>query len=162
MASIVSLLEGLTLWHWMGIGILLLCVEVAVGTFDLLWIGIAAFATALYALVMPGDPGAWQGQLVFFGVVAAALVVLGRTVFSGMREIVSSHPNLNDRMTAMIGKHGQATKAFERGSGKIRIGDTEWLATVEAGPLDGAAPIGAGDEVVVVAAQGTSLMVRPV
>ena len=162
MESLVTLLEGLTIWHWLGIGIVLLGIEVAVGTFDLLWIAIAAFATALYAMIAPGDLGEWPGQLVFFGIVAVVLVVAGRTVFRGMRQVVSSHPTLNDRMSSMVGKHGVAIRKFEQGTGKVRIGDTEWLATIESGPRVDPADIGAGDQVVVTGAQGTSLRVKPV
>ena len=50
MEAVVGLLEGLTVWHWVGIGIVLLTLEVAVGTFDLLWVAMAAFVTALFAL----------------------------------------------------------------------------------------------------------------
>ena len=163
MDSFVTLLDAMTIWHWLGIGILLLCVEVAVGTFDLLWIAIAAFATSLFVLVAPGEMGNWQGQLIFFGIAAVSLVVMGRTVFRGMRQVVASHPNLNDRMSTMVGKRGVAIRQFEQGTGKVRIGDTEWLATMESGPMvDPSAEIAAGDEVVVTGAQGTSLKVKRV
>lgn len=160
MDMVVTWLEHMTIWHWLGIGILLLCVEVAVGTFDLLWIAIAAFGTALYTLAMPGHMGGWQGQLLFFGVAAVCLVILGRTVFRGMRQVVASHPNLNDRMSTMVGKRGVAIRKFEQGTGKVRIGDTEWLATMETGPMVDPGLIGAGDEVIVTGAQGTSLKVK--
>lgn len=160
MEALVPLLEGMTIWHWLGVGILLLCIEVAVGTFDLLWIAVAAFAAGLFGLVVPGEMGAWQGQLVFFGVASVVLVVMGRTVFKGMRQVVASHPNLNDRMSTMVGKRGVAIRMFEQGTGKVKIGDTEWLAVMESGPMVDPMEIAAGDEVVVTGAQGTSLKVK--
>ena len=48
--AIVGFLEGLTIWHWVGLGVVLLAIEVAVGTFDLLWVAAGAFLTALFAL----------------------------------------------------------------------------------------------------------------
>ena len=155
MDTVLHLLEAVTIWHWLGLGILLLTLEVAVGTFDLLWVAVAAFTTALLSLVAPTLVGGWQGQLVIFGIVAMAFVIMGRTVFKGLRRAPSSHPNINDRTAAMIGQHGRATDAFEAGAGRVKIGDTMWAA-VQAGGR----PIVEGDDVVVAGADGTTLKVK--
>jgi inner membrane protein len=75
MDGVIGMLEGLTVWHWLGIGIILLTLEVAVGTFDLLWVAMGAFLTSLFALIVPEPMGGWQGQLVFFGIVAVVFVI---------------------------------------------------------------------------------------
>ncbi|MEZ5937127.1 MAG: NfeD family protein [Hyphomonadaceae bacterium] len=155
MGSVTELLTHLTLWHWVGLGIILLSLEVAVGTFDLLWVAVGAFVTALFALIIPAPAGAWQGQLVFFGVSAVAFVILGRTVFRGLRHRASTHPNLNDRMTTMVGQRGEARSPFQHGKGRVRIGDTEWQAS-QSDDSD----IALGDEVVVTGAEGSTLTVR--
>lgn len=155
MEAITGLLEGLTVWHWLGIGIVLLTLEVAVGTFDLLWIAVGAFATALFAIIMPAPVGGWQGQLVFFGIAALALVTAGRTVFKGLRRPASTHPNLNDRTAAMIGQKGLAATGFDGGQGKVKFGDTMWLAQQADGRT-----INEGDQVVVAGAEGTTLKVK--
>ena len=157
MEAIVGFLEGLTVWHWLGVGIILLTLEVAVGTFDLLWISIGAFATALFAAIVPEPLGGWQGQLTFFAIVAVAFVISGRTLFKGLRMRASTHPNLNDRLAKMVGEHGEAATRFDDGRGKVRIGDSVWLAQ----QMDGAA-IAEGDKVVVAGADGTLLKVKPV
>ena len=54
MDAVIGFLEGLTIWHWIGLGIVLLAIEVAVGTFDLLWIAAGAFLTALFVLIEIG------------------------------------------------------------------------------------------------------------
>ena len=95
MDGIVAFFEGLTVWHWVGLGIVLMTIEVAVGTFDLLWVAMGAFLTALFALVVPLPAGGWQGQMVFFGVVAIAFVISGRTLFKGLRTRTTTHPHLN-------------------------------------------------------------------
>ena len=156
MEAVAGFLEGLTVWHWLGVGIVLLTLEVAVGTFDLLWIAIGAFATALFALIIPAPVGGWQGQLTFFGVVAIAFVISGRTLFKGLRNRVSTHPNLNDRVAKLIGERGEAATNFDGGQGKVKIGDSVWLAK----QMDGAA-IAEGDKVVVAGADGTTLKVKP-
>ena len=77
----------------------------------------------------------------------------GSVYFKGLRNRASSHPNLNDRLANMVGQHGQATVAFEGGSGKVKIGDTVWLARA-----DGA--INPGDGVTVTGAEQGVLRVR--
>jgi inner membrane protein len=153
--DVVGILEGLTLWHWIGIGIVLLTLEVAVGTFDLLWVAMGAFLTALFVVLVPESMNGWQGQLTFFGVVAIAFVISGRTIFRGLRRRSSSHPNLNDRLSSMVGQRGEAATGFEGGFGKVRVGDSVWLAqqTDEAVIIE-------GDEVVISGADGTTLKVR--
>ncbi len=157
MDAVMGFLEGFTVWHWLGLGIILLTLEVAVGTFDLLWIAIGAFATALFALIAPDPIGGWQGQMTFFGIVALAFVFSGRTLFKGLRTRSSSHPNLNDRLAKMVGAHGEAATRFDDGRGKVKVGDSVWLAEQVGG-----ASIAAGDKVVVAGADGTTLKVKPV
>ena len=156
MEAVIGLLEGLTVWHWLGIGIVLLTLEVAVGTFDLLWIAMGAFATALFALLVPDPVGGWQGQLTFFGLVALVFVISGRTLFKGLRNRSTSHPNLNDRLANMVGNRGEAATNFESGRGKVKIGDSVWLAEIV-----GSASIAKGDQIVVAGADGTTLKVKP-
>ena len=155
MDAVIGLLQGLTVWHWLGVGIVLLTLEVAVGTFDLLWVAIGAFVTALFALIIPEPTGGWQGQLVFFGVVAVAFVTAGRTVFKGLRQHATTHPNLNDRTASMIGQRGLAATSFEGGQGKVKFGDTMWLAE-----QTGSSAIAEGDQIVVTGAEGTTLKVK--
>ena len=154
MDGVIGILEGLTVWHWVGIGIVLLTLEVAVGTFDLLWISVGAFATAIIALV----PGVnWQGQLIFFGIAAIICVTAGRTVFKGLRRAPASHPNLNDRTANMVGHEGMAATTFTAGGGRVKIGDTVWQAEQV-----GDRAISEGDKVMVAGADGTTLKVKPV
>jgi membrane protein implicated in regulation of membrane protease activity len=153
MDAVIGFLSGLTVWHWVGLGIVLMSIEVVVGTFDLLWVSIGAFLTALFALIVPLPAGGWEGQLTFFGIVALAFVASGRTIFKGLRTRASSHPNLNDRLANMVGQQGQATVAFEGGNGKVKIGDTVWLARAESA-------INAGDGVTVTGAEQGVLRVR--
>ncbi len=139
MDAVVGFLSGLNVWHWVGLGIVLMAIEVMVGTFDLLWISVGAFLTALFALLVPMPAGGWEGQLTFFGLVAIAFVISGRTVFKGLRTRASSHPNLNDRLANMVGQHGQATSAFADGNGKVKLGDTVWMARAEGAIREGEA-----------------------
>ncbi|MFT3725115.1 MAG: NfeD family protein [Hyphomonadaceae bacterium] len=154
MDGLIGFFEGLTVWHWVGLGIVLMTIEVAVGTFDLLWVSIGAFLTALFALIVPLPAGGWQGQMVFFGIVAIAFVISGRTLFKGLRRGNTSHPNLNDRLANMVGQHGEAATGFDDQRGKVKVGDTVWLAEGDAG-------IREGDRIVVAGSEKGLLKVRP-
>jgi inner membrane protein len=155
MEAVTGFLEGLTVFHWLGIGLILLTLEVAVGTFDLLWIAVAAFITALFALAVPLPLGGWQGQLTMFGVSGIALVWAGRTLFKGLRRSPTTHPNLNDRLAKMVGQKGEAETSFENHRGKVKLGDTVWLAQQADETV-----IVEGDQVVVSGYDGTILKVK--
>ena len=155
METVIGFLESLTVWHWMGLGIVLLTLEVAVGTFDLLWIAVAAFITALFTLVVPLPVGAWQGQLTMFGASGIAFVAAGRTFFKGLRKTSSTHPNLNDRLANMVGQKGEAATGFENQRGKVKVGDTVWLAEQADETV-----IVEGDQIVIVGADRGTLKVK--
>jgi membrane protein implicated in regulation of membrane protease activity len=145
----------LTVWHWLAIGLVVFGVEMMTGTFDLLMVAVAAWLTAAFAYIAPDAITAWQHQLVFFGIASVVTIILGRTVFAGMRKTVDEHPTLNKRMVALIGRRGAATEDFEAGIGQIKIGDTVWGAEVAAGEI-----IKAGDAIVVESARMTTAIVR--
>lgn len=155
MDALFGFLSGLTVWHWVGLGIVLLAFEITIGTFDLLWVAAGAFLTAVFALIMPLPIGGWEGQLSFFGVVAIAFVATGRTVFKGLRNRVTSHPNLNDRLANMAGQRGEAATNFDQGRGKVKVGDTVWLAQQSDETV-----IVEGDAIVITGAEAGLLKVR--
>ena len=155
MDGVVAFFEGLTIWHWVGLGIVLMTIEVAVGTFDLLWVSMGAFLTAVFALIVPLPAGGWQGQMVFFGVVAIAFVISGRTLFKGLRTRTTTHPHLNDRLASMVGQRGEAATNFDQRQGKVKVGDTVWLAKQSDETV-----IVEGDQIVVTGAASGLLEVR--
>jgi len=157
MDATVAILNNLEAWHWIALGLVLIGIEVAAGTFDLLFIGIAAFATALFAAVAPGSLADWEGQMFFFAVTAIALIVLSRTVFADMRSQASDKLGLNQRMVGMIGSRGVVTQSFAAGAGRVKIGDTVWSAE----SIDGS-DVTEGTAVVVDGAELTVLKVKPV
>jgi len=155
MDAVLGFLGGMTAWHWLGLGLIALAIEVAVGTFDLLWIGLAAFATALFTLIAPSPLDGWSGQLTAFAVSAAGLVVMGRTVFRGVRRPALGYPHLNDRAGAMVGALGRAEGDFEDGLGRLRLGDSVWPAEQVDHP-----PIRSGEPAEICATDGTRMKVR--
>jgi hypothetical protein len=90
----------------------------------LIWLAGAAIITGLIAWVAPvGLPL----QIVIF----AALAIIA--VFSGRRylranPVQSADPMLNDRGGQLIGQQVIVTHAIDGGTGRVKHGDTEWLA----------------------------------
>ncbi|WP_300392103.1 NfeD family protein [Henriciella sp.] len=155
MEAMNELLWPLTFWHWLALGLILLSIEMAVGTFDLLWIAIAAGITAIFAAIAPAGLAEWQGQLIFFAVAATGLLILGRTVFAGMRRLAGDHPTLNRRMARTVGQRGLVIAGFSGGFGRVKLGDTEWSAET----VDGSNPA-EGTSVVVEDTVGNVLRIR--
>ena len=75
-------------WHWLALGLILLAIEMALGTWDLLWIAIAAALTSAFTAFAPDGLTVWQGQLIFFGVASVGLFILGRTVGKSVKSIL--------------------------------------------------------------------------
>lgn len=157
-------MEGLdiTLWpptalHWLALGLFLLTIEMMTGTWDLLWVSIAAGLTSAFAAFAPASLAVWQGQLIFFAVAATGLFILGRTLFRRMRENIEEHPTLNKRMSGTLGQRAVVAEDFAGGSGQVKLGDTVWSAQ----STDGA-NFASGASVIVEATEGTVLKVRPI
>ena len=153
----LEFLQSLTAYHWLALVLVILAAEMLLGTFDLLWIAAAAAVVSLLTWLVPGVFGGWQAQLILFAVAATAFTLMGRTVFSGMRNPPSSHPDLNDRMAKLIGVTATVTQNVRGGSGRVKVGDSEWSAMA-----DHTADFQVGQIVRIVATEGNSVRVEPV
>lgn len=145
-----------TAWHWLAVGLILLSLEMMLGTFDLLWVSIAAGMTSAFTAIAPDGIAGWQSQLVFFAIASTALFILGRTLFRRMRENVEEHPTLNKRMAGTLGQRGVVADDFSGGVGRVKLGDTVWSAQ----SVDGA-NLASGAAVIVEATEGNTLKVKP-
>jgi hypothetical protein len=134
---------------WLSIGVLLCIAEMILPGVFLLWLGIAALATGLIALILPiGLPV----QLALFAALSIASVFFGRR-WSGTREIPSEDPLLNDRTARLIGEQVTLASAIVGGEGRATVGDSVWIAR---GP-----DLPAGARVRIIGAKGTVLEVEP-
>ena len=144
-----ELLSQLTYWHWWGLALLLVILEMVMPGFFLLWIGIAAAITGLLLLVVPTTP--WQVQFVVFGVLAIGAIVAAR-YYIRHNPIQSDDRTLNRRGEQYVGRVFTIDEAIINGIGKVRVGDSVWRA---AGP-----DLPAGERVKVVGVDGTMLKVE--
>lgn len=137
-------------YGWWILALVLIGAELLVPGYFLIWIGFAAAALGVVTFFMPGI--SFLAQAVLFAVLALiSCFVYWRFV----RKVVderSDQPLLNRRAEQFVGKRYTLDTAIVGGRGKVRIGDSPWLAE---GPD---LPVGATIEVVGV--DGTTLKVR--
>lgn len=111
-------------WAWLALGLVLAAAEMAIPGLFLIWLAGAAILTGLLTWVAPiGVPL----QVVIF----AVLAIVG--VFSGKRylrsnPVVPADPLMNDRGGRLVGEVVVVTHAIVEGSGRVKQGDSEWLA----------------------------------
>ena len=137
-------------WNWLIFGVVLMALELLAPGVFLFWLGLAAFLVGLLSFLF--HPG-WQWQILMFAVFAAAAVPIWRHVVrSGAKN--PSHPFLNRRAEALVGREFTLEKPIIDGAGAVRIDDTVWRVSGPDAP--------AGSRVKVVRADGASLTVAAV
>jgi membrane protein implicated in regulation of membrane protease activity len=131
-------LQNLSFWDWLGLGTVLLILEVFGAGGYLLWVGIAAAAVGVLTFLLPMF---WTVQFLLFAVLSILMAVYWwRRQRSVNRP--SDQPGLNNRGQELIGRTFAVHTAIVEGRGKIKVGDSVWIVT---GPD---APVGAQVRVV--------------
>jgi len=111
-------------WTWFAIGLVLAAAEIAVPGFFLIWMAGAALITGLVVWFLPlGVPE----QVVLFAVLAIIFVFTGRRYLTA-NPIQPADPLMNDRGARAVGEIVVVTRAIDGGTGRVRLGDSEWLA----------------------------------
>jgi hypothetical protein len=123
---------------------------VAVVSLGLPWAGIALALLGIWHIAR-SEPGGWW----YLAAGAAMLVadVLIDLVWAHPSVLRTDQPDLNRRPDQLVGRVLVVEDAIEGGRGKVRVGDTLWIAE---GP-----DLPVGTQVRVTAAQGTVLRVEP-
>jgi hypothetical protein len=137
-------------WLWLIGGIMLLIAELIAPGFFLVFIGGAAIATGVAALLLPLSVAL---QLALFALLAFLAVRIGGRRAYSMRFDYSADPLLNDRAKRLLGKVVVATQPVDSNGGRVRVGDGEWSAR--------GGPAAAGERVRIVDIDGNCLKVEP-
>lgn len=149
MGYILSYAMDLGPWSWLILGGALLAIEVLFpGTF-MLWFGLAAIATGLLSFILPLS---LQVQIVVFVIFSLISVLIGRRLLKNQMDS-TDQPLLNKRAQQLIGGVYQVTTAISGGRGKIKVGDSLWVAKGADAPE--------GSMVRVTAIDGNHLLVEP-
>jgi membrane protein implicated in regulation of membrane protease activity len=111
-------------WHWLAIGLLLAAAEIVAPGVFMIWLAAAALITGLITWTVPiGLPL----QVVIFAVLAIASVFTGRRYLRA-NPIEAADPKMNDRGARLVGETVVVTHAIDGGTGRVKQGDSEWLA----------------------------------
>lgn len=153
MENLLSLLAGLGFWSWLAVALILMALETVVPGVHFLWFGLAAFVVGLLVAAASAlglaDAFSFPLQLVVFALLAFA------TVF-GVKKLAGAspqdhHPDINAPGSQFIGRVVVVEDAIRGGRGRVRAGDTIWLAE--------GADAAAGTRVLVTGVNGTVLVV---
>jgi membrane protein implicated in regulation of membrane protease activity len=112
-------------WVWIAAGLVLAAAEMAFPGVFLIWMAGAAIITGIVA---------WQAdigvplQVVIFAVLSIVSVVTGRRWLRD-NPVKGADPLLNRRGAQLVGQTGVVAVAIEGGTGRVRHGDSEWLAS---------------------------------
>ncbi|MDE8653960.1 NfeD family protein [Novosphingobium album (ex Liu et al. 2023)] len=137
-------------YAWLAIGLVLAVAEMAIPGVFLIWMAGAALITGLLSWFVPIP---LPLQIVMFAVLSIIAVFTGRR-FLRDHPVVSADPKMNQRGERVVGEMVVVTQAIEGGSGRVRLGDSEWLAKgADAVP---------GTRLRVAGHDGVVLMVEPV
>jgi membrane protein implicated in regulation of membrane protease activity len=148
MQGLIDFLYALGPWNWFLIAGIFLALEIMVPGVYLLWFGLAAAIVGALAFAMGMD---WHAQLILFAAIAVVLLFLVRK-FLGSGPTLTDSPDLNVRGAQYVGRVFTVEEAIRGGRGKIRVGDTVWLAK---GP-----DLPKGTSVRVTSVDGTMLVVE--
>lgn len=122
-----SFFEFFGRWIWFIVAAILAIVELMVPGVLAIWLAIAAAIVGGLLLLFDLPLAA---QLAIFAVLSVVLVWASRQ-FLTRHPIESDHPTLNQRGASYIGRIFLVEQAIANGTGKIRVGDSLWLAEGE-------------------------------
>ncbi len=145
----IAFAQDLQWWHWWIAAAALAAIETFLPGAIAIWFAASALVVGALLLVVPIP---WQLQLVLFGALGVVAIMVWRR-FRHPESPESEQPALNQRGQHYIGQLFTLVEPIQGGSGKIRVGDSVWLASGADAPL--------GSRVRVVAVDGSVLKVEP-
>lgn len=153
MTSLAAIYLSHPLWVWMGVGAILLAIEVMTGSGWLLWP--AACAAVVGLITLTGIDLGIGGSIAVFAVLTIISSLTARRFAPGFSR--NDGDDINDRAGGLAGQTGVAASAFANGDGRILVNGAEWAARLQNG---GEASAGAKLTVVRVL-DGAKLLVTP-
>ena len=137
-------------YGWWILALVLIAAELVAPGYFLLWIGVAAGIMGLVTLLVPGLP--FLAQAVVFGLLAIGTCFVYWKFIRPATELRDDQPLLNRKGDRMVGRRVLVAEPFVNGRGKVKVGDSVWLAE---GP-----DVEPGTAVEVIAVNGTTLRVK--
>lgn len=113
----------MSIWHWAALGLLLGIAELFTGTAYLLWLGIAAFATAFISWIIPELNLALQASIFAFLAVASTTLWFLRNKY---RTTKIKSVTLNQRAQLLVGRKITLTEDIKDFRGHAMIDGVLW------------------------------------
>lgn len=143
-----QVLAGFGAWNWLFLAVTLFALEAIVPGVHLLWFGVAAILTGFVSLALEFT---WPWQVGLFALLSVATMFLTRH-YVGAGVGPSDIPGLNQRGSEYVGRVVPVEEPIRGGRGKVRVGDTVWIAEGPEAPT--------GSRVRVKGMSGTVLLVE--
>ena len=113
----------MTIWYWAIAAAVIAYVEMHAPGFYLIWIACGAATTAagigLFGISL-------EQQLITFALASVLFCIVGYFVYRALN--VQHMTSLNRRELGIVGAEGVVAEPIQNGNGKVRLGDTVWLA----------------------------------
>ena len=143
-------LEGLDAhWVWLTLGLVLAGLEMLLPGVYLIWLALAAIVTGVLTVTLDLS---LPFQVIDFVFLSLIIAFSAKRILRD-RPIESSDPLMNRRGARLVGEVAVVVQAIEHGSGRIKLGDSEWIAR---GPN-----VAAGERVRISGSEGAVLLVEP-
>jgi len=124
MGNLTDFLASLNQWHWFGFAVILVILEVVLGTsFFLLWVAVSAVTIGVILIIMPALP--WEYQFIIFAIEAASCLLYW-SKHNKRKLINTDQPNLNRRNQQFVGRVVTLGEPIINGRGRIQIDDSYW------------------------------------
>ena len=137
-------------WVWIVIGLVLAALEMLVPGVYLIWLAVAALITGVLTFGL----GIGLASQVIIFVSLSLIAAFSAKRFLRESPIISSDPLLNQRGGRLVGETAIVTQAIDGGQGRLKVGDSEWIAR---GP-----DCDIGTRVRITGSNGAILLVEPV
>lgn len=140
------------MWVWGAIGLVLLAVEMATGTFYILWFGVAGLCVAVATWLLPNMPQAIQYAM--FAILSLSSLAIWRFNYKK----TETHSRVGQAKGEEIGRIGTVIETVTlKENGKIRfaqglMGSREWIAIADE-------TIEQGSDAIVIAVVGNTLRI---
>lgn len=136
-------------WAWLTLGLILAGLEMLLPGVYLIWLALAAIVTGVLTAALDLSLPVQVVDFVFLSLIFA----FSARRFLREKPIESADPLMNRRGARLVGETALVVQAIEHGSGRVRLGDSEWIAR---GP-----DIAQGERARVSGSEGAILLVEP-
>ena len=136
-------------WVWLTLGLVLAGLEMLLPGVYLIWLAMAAIVTGVLTLAFDLSLPMQVVDFVFLSLIIA----FSARRFLRDKPIESADPLMNRRGARLVGETATVVEAIEHGSGRVRLGDSEWIARGPNAAL--------GERVRISGAEGAVLLVEP-